>query len=261
MQKICWFRRLTWKEAVGKVTRQNCQTPSPPFLHFYCSACSNGGQQLANTCFFPHPSFFPWINLFRLGEHTEGKNGPSLWQSASISSSIIHNEQLYKLQLHINYGFQAWSCKSYALHWEFPTTTMLQGQSWTILFQAKWFSSYLDFRVNCPPFAAWRRTKIGQNISYCRITWLPLYLWFWHFLFLYATIYSSTSSVHVFSSRQKKTQKKKERGSSRNLVWVTKVLTPWCLSLCHLSPLTSLWISQLAAKLPSRTIWDHSERI
>jgi hypothetical protein len=130
-----------------------------------------------------------------------------LWQSASISSSIIHNEQLYKLQLHINYGFQAWSCKSYALHWEFPTTTMLQGQSWTILFQAKWFSSYLDFRVNCPPFAAWRRTKIGQNISYCRITWLPLYLWFWHFLFLYATIYSSTSSVHVFSSRQKKNTK------------------------------------------------------
>jgi hypothetical protein len=34
-----------------------------------------------------------------------------------------------------------------------------------------------------------------------------------------------------------------------------------CLSLCHLSPLTSLWISQLAANLPSRTIWDHSEHV
>lgn len=28
------------------------------------------------------------------------------------------------------------------------------------------------------------------------------------------------------------------------------------LNKCHLSPITSLWISQLAANLPSRTIWD-----
>lgn len=81
------------------MTRQNCQTPSPPFLHFYCSACSNGGQQLASTCFFPHPSFFPWINLFRLGEHTEGKNGPS------VIATPCGSQLLFPLVLFITSSF------------------------------------------------------------------------------------------------------------------------------------------------------------
>jgi len=71
-------------------------------------------------------------------------------------------------------------------------------------------------------------------------------------------------SLHKKKKTQKKHKKntKKERGSSRNLRVSHKGADSMvCLSLCHLSPLTSLWISQLAANLPSRTIWDHSEHV